>query len=406
MKLIFRGEPLALETIAGNLDGHEVCLVDLKAEPESLQKNIEEFPPDIAGITGMTCEANTMLEIARNIKTVSNATVVAGGWHASCDPGFFNTDGVDYVVAGLGKLSFRELIDALESGKTPDIPGVAACDPSRPLRFTPRRYSIKDLADDKAPRYDLVEKNRDKYVMSGVGGKMGFVASAFGCTHRCFFCSIPNLTGGKYLSHSVQAIVKDMKTLSGMPLIRLVDANTFGDIETAEHLGRGIIESGLEKRIVADVRSDTVVNHPDLFRLWKDAGLETAVIGFEEVGDERLKSYNKKNAVKTNIAAIEILKSLGIKIIGDFIVSPDYEPKDFEALEKFVSTHPIDLPLPSILTPIPGTPLYRKLKDRITISNLDYYTFTNAVTPTLMAEKEFYEIYSTMLNRFIAHVRR
>jgi radical SAM superfamily enzyme YgiQ (UPF0313 family) len=405
IKMIFRGEPLALETLAGNLDGHDVCVADLKADPESLQKNIDEFQPDISGITGMTCEANAMLDIARTLKNVSGAIVVAGGHHASCDPEFFNRECIDYVVSGLGKLSFRELVDALEAGRPADIPGIGKTDPSRPLCFTPRDYSNKDLVDHKAPRYDLVQKNRDKYVMSGVGGKMGFVVSAFGCVHRCFFCSIPNITRGKYLSHSVQAIIRDMKTLEDMPVLRLVDANTFGDIGAAENLGRGILASGLKKRMVADVRSDTVVRHPDLFRLWKEAGLETAVIGFEEVSDERLKNYNKKNAVRTNIAAIDILKSFGIKIIGDFIVSPDYDDKDFHALENFVNSHAIDLPLPSILTPIPGTPLYQKLKDKITVHNLDYYTFTNAVMQTRMAEKEFYEMYSTMLNRFIAHVR-
>jgi hopanoid C-3 methylase len=45
---------------------------------------------------------------------------------------------------------------------------------------------------------------------------------------------------------------------------------------------------------------------------------------------------------------MEILNKLGIKIIGDFIVSPDYTHEDFEALEKFVKNNPIDLPLPAI----------------------------------------------------------
>jgi len=35
IKQIFRGEPLGLETLPGNLEGHEVRIVDLKAEPES-----------------------------------------------------------------------------------------------------------------------------------------------------------------------------------------------------------------------------------------------------------------------------------------------------------------------------------------------------------------------------------
>ncbi len=405
MRMIFRGEPLALEVLAGNLEGHDVRIADLKAEPDALQNICNDFRPDIAGITGMSCEANAVLRIAAQIKKESGARVVVGGYHASCDPAFFNREYIDYVVIGIGKQSFRELLDALETGeKAEHIPGIACCDVRKGLRFQTRNYTSDDLADHLPPRYDLVEKHRENYVMSGVGGKMGFVASAFGCTHHCSFCCVPNLTGGRYLHHSADAVLRDMKILAELPVIRLVDANTFGNPRMAEELGRKILEAGLQKQIVADVRSDTVVHHPELFRLWREAGLATAVIGFEEISDQRLQDYHKKNAVEMNIAAMEILKELGIRIIGDFIVSPDYRPEDFENLEAFVRQHPIDLPLPSILTPIPGTPLYAQMKDRIVIHDLDYYTFLNAVFPTRMEEKEFYETYSALLERFIRHV--
>ncbi|QTA82338.1 Radical SAM domain-containing protein [Desulfonema limicola] len=241
--------------------------------------------------------------------------------------------------------------------------------------------------------------------MKGVGGKVGFVATAFGCTHKCSFCSVPNLTGGKYLTHSIDSILRDMNLLSDIPLIRFVDANTFGNTETAVNLGKKIIESGINKQIVADVRSDTVVKNPDLFKLWKQAGLASAVIGFEEISDDRLDQYNKKNQVEINIKAMEILKKIGIRIIGDFIVSPDYTYEDFEQLNNFVNSHDIDLPLPSILTPLPGTPIYEQLKHKITIHDLDYYTFTNAVLPTKIEEKAFYQTYSDLLSTFIAHVK-
>jgi radical SAM superfamily enzyme YgiQ (UPF0313 family) len=406
LKMIFRGEPLALEVLAGNLGGHEVAIADLKADLDCLEQTLSQFNPDVIGITGMTCEANAVLTIAGDIKKKSRAVVVVGGHHASCDPDFFNKKEIDYIVVGLGKLSFRKLVDALEHKKpTKFLEGIAKTDPSKALFFIPRKYCTEDLVDECPPRYDLVEKNRDKYVMSGVGGKMGFVVSAFGCTHRCFFCSIPNMTGGKYLSHSADAILRDMTFLKDMMIIRLVDANTFGNIEIAEKLGLSILESGLDKKIVADVRSDTVVKYPELFKLWKEAGLTTAVIGFEEINDLRLKEFNKKSAVKTNVKAMEILKNLGIKIIGDFIVSPDYTHEDFEALEKFVKNSPIDLPLPAILTPIPGTPLYKQMQERITVHNLDYYTFTNAVIPTRMNTRDFYENYSSLLETFIGHIK-
>jgi radical SAM superfamily enzyme YgiQ (UPF0313 family) len=404
IKMIFRGEPLSLETLAGNLSGHEVTIVDLKADPDALSSGGLTAAPELIGITGVTCEANTMLKIAKELKDTYPVPVVVGGHHASCDPHFFKRPFIDYVVVGLGKLSFRQLVDAIEAGQPVQIPGVLSNIQGVSSAFVPRRYTKADLVDHAAPRYDLVSRHRDQYVMSGVGGKVGFVATAFGCTHECAFCCIPNMTGGKYLGHENHAVLRDIGLLGDVPVIRLVDANTFGDIKTATALGRAIIDAGIQKRLVADVRSDTVVRHPELFDLWRRAGLSVAVIGFEEISDARLKTLNKKNTHRTNLKAIDILKKLGIRIVGDFIISPDFGEAEFRNLSDFVDQSGIDVPIPAVLTPLPGTPLYRKLEAHITNHDLDYYTFTNAVMPTRMAERTFYSTYADMLKRFLGHL--
>ena len=237
IKMIFRGEPLSLETLAGNLEGHTVAIVDLKADPLGLSPERLPFTPDVVGLTGVTCEANTVLALAEELKMRFKAVVVVGGHHASCDPGFFSKPYVDYVVTGLGKLSFRQLVDVLEAGEKPDVPGIRNIREGVPEPFTPRCYTTADLVDECAPRYDLVRQHRDTYVMSGVGGKTGFVASAFGCTHSCAFCCIPNMTTNRYLLHSNASVVRDVVALGDVNTIRLVDANTFG---RSTHSGRGL----------------------------------------------------------------------------------------------------------------------------------------------------------------------
>jgi radical SAM superfamily enzyme YgiQ (UPF0313 family) len=404
IKMIFCGEPLALETIAGNLDGHKVGIADLKMDPLALAAENLDFEPDLVGITGVTCEANTVLDIAREIKDRYGVPVAVGGQHASCDPHFFRQPCIDFIVVGLGKLSFRQLVDDLQEGRPVRIPGIYSNAGQAPGAFMPRRYTEDDLVDHKAPRYDLVARHRDRYIMGGAGGRVGFVATAAGCPHSCAFCSIANQTGGRYLAHSHRAVLRDMALLEDVPVIRLVDANTFGDARTAESLAREITAAGIQKRLVADVRADTVVRHPDLFRLWRQAGLSTVVIGFEEIDDERLKRFNKNSRHEIHLEAIGILKSLGIRIVGDFIISPEYEQADFQRLMDFVEKSGIDVPIPAVLTPLPGTPLYQRMKSQITVHDLDYYTFTNAVMPTRMEEHEFYECYAGMLQRFLGHV--
>jgi radical SAM superfamily enzyme YgiQ (UPF0313 family) len=405
IKMIFRGEPLSLETLAGNLGEHAVAIADLKADPLALSAQELPFSPDVIGLTGVTCEANTVLALANELKSRFGAVVVVGGHHASCDPGFFAKPFVDYVVIGLGKLSFRQLIDALEQGREVAIAGILNIRNGVAEPYTARRYNSDDLVDECAPRYDLVRRHRDRYVMSGVGGKTGFVASAFGCTHGCAFCSIANVTGGRYLLHSNAAVVRDILALAEeVDTIRLVDANTFGNIEAANDLASQLVAAGVRKPLVADVRSDTVVRHPALFERWREAGLAAAVIGFEEISDQRLSLLNKCNTVETNIAATRVLKDLGIRIVGDFIVSPDYEEADFDRLEAFIDRSGIDLPIPAILTPLPGTPLHRQMAADIVIDDLDYYTFTNAVVATSMAEAKFYRRYAALLEACLAHL--
>jgi radical SAM superfamily enzyme YgiQ (UPF0313 family) len=195
-----------------------------------------------------------------------------------------------------------------------------------------------------------------------------------------------------------------MRRLDSVSLIRCVDANTFGNITFAKQFARAIIESGLKKKIVADVRADTVVNHPEVIDLWQRAGLAAVVIGFEEINDRRLQEFNKQSSVAINIKALARLKETGLKVIGDFIISPDYDRQDFKALETFIDTHAIELPVPSILTPIPGTPLYQRMKDKIEITDLSYYTFSNAVTETRLEKEAFYTLYANLFKRFHSHL--
>ena len=406
IKTIFRGAPHSLEVIAGPLKNHQLTLADLKVEPDSLWDKISNTNPDIIAFTAMTCEANRVDQLAKEIRKKIETKIVIGGIHASLSPDFFYNDNFDYIVTGLGKDSFRELVKSIElKNYNKHIPGIINVRPKIPFKLNVKKFSKSDLIDDILPDYNISKQFRNQYVMGAKGNKVGFVSTASGCTHRCSFCSVPSLTNGKYITHSVEYILKCIEKLHDIKLIRLVDANTFGDINIARILAKEIINLKINKNFIADIRPDTVVKHPKLLELWKNAGLSTVIIGFEEISDSKLDFFNKKTKVSTNIKALEILRKTGIKVIGDFIISPDYSCADFENLEHFITKHNIDLPMPSIFTPIPGTPVYKELKDKITTTNLDYYTFTNAVMPTKLDTYEFYTKYANLLEKFLKNIK-
>ena len=396
VKQIFRGEPLALEVLAGNLGDHELRILDLKVNPDGLEAELNAFTPDIVALTAMTCEAQTVLRLATQIKQKRQTTVVVGGVHASADPDFFNCEQIDWIVVGLGKQSFSELVQALETKVDQNIPGVVRTAPGTPLSFQPRKFSRNDLAEQHPPRYDLVEPYRPQYVLQTLGLQLGFVASAAGCPYDCSFCCISALTDGRYLTATIATVIRDIQQLQ-TPVIRLVDANTFGNPQHALQLADAIESAGFKKQFLADVRSDTVVRHPELLKRWKEIGLRAVVIGFEEIDDTALGAMNKKSSAAINLQAIEILHRIGLTIVGDFIISPDYTEQQFDKLGDFVKQQQIDLPMHTILTPLPGTDLYRQLREKILIHDLDYYTLTNAVLATRLDEELFYQRYAALL---------
>jgi len=401
LRQIFKGEPFSLEVLAGPLHEHEARIFDLKCETEdAFWTAFHRFQPDVTGFTALTCEANTVIRMAEQIKKNSKTVVVIGGNHATYDPGYFNRGGFDYIAMGLGKKSFHDLVDRLARGQDGrDIAGMAAVSPGRPLQFRKRSYGAADVMDEIPPRYDLVTQYRDQYFLEHLGLTMGFVLTAYGCPHRCSFCAIPEMTGGKYLSHSAQAVLRDIGLLGDIPFIRMVDANTFGNLKISLDLCEKIMENGIQKKFFADVRADTIAENPELMRKWREAGLYAVVVGFEDFRDERLADYNKKYRGDVIEKAIDILHDLGIVIVGDFIASPEYEAQDFEKLEDFILAHRIQIPVISVLTPVPGTPLYERMKKDIVVRDLDYYTFTNAVTKTKMPEAEFYQTYADLIRR-------
>ena len=108
-----------------------------------------------------------------------------------------------------------------------------------------------------------------------------------------------------------------------------------------------------------------VVRAPHLLKRWQEVGLRAVVIGFEEIEDQALGSMNKANNQANNREAIRILHDLGLTIVGDFIIAPDYKEDQFDRLGRFVREQQIELPMYTVLTPLPGTGLYERMKTGI-----------------------------------------
>jgi radical SAM superfamily enzyme YgiQ (UPF0313 family) len=123
----------------------------------------------------------------------------------------------------------------------------------------------------------------------------------------------------------------------------------------------------------------------------KNAGLVNLTLGIEAVHDEELEAFNKNISVEKNSEAIRILQRLGIANSAHFIVKPDFTEKDFQDLFEYVCDMDLYQPVFTVLTPLPGTELYKNRCDELAITNYDFFDHVHSVLPTKLDRKEFYD---------------
>lgn len=388
-------EPLGLEMVAGALKDHQVRLLDMRLE-NNLHQVLSSFQPEICGIScSYTIDVSSTLQIAQEIKGNGKSPfVVIGGHHATMMPQDFFKKEIDAVVIGEGEWTMKGLVKALEKGEDlKAIPGLFIKN-GEAFSFTGKRDFIEDLDSLPYPDDNIIRKYRRSYYM-GFQKPLALVETARGCPYHCNFCSVWIFYQGRCRMKSPERVISELMRLQEKKVL-FTDDNFLMNVARAEEIAREIKKKKIRKKFTFQARSDTIVQHPELIVQWKEAGLRGVFIGFEKIRDEALASIDKRNSVKNNERALEILHTLGIDVWASFIVDPDYEKEDFERLRSYIIDHHIRTPTFSILTPLPGTPLFTEKEDKLTTKNYDLFDIAHAVLMTKLPLKEFYEEYAKL----------
>lgn len=152
-----------------------------------------------------------------------------------------------------------------------------------------------------------------------------------------------------------------------------------------------IKEAGIAKRYFLYGRSDTIIKHPELIKMWKEIGLERVFVGLEFFRDEDLEYINKGSTVENNREAVKILQANGIEIYASFIVRPEFTKEDFKAFKKYCRSLALSFPTFSVLTPLPGTDLYEEVKGKLITRNYDLFDFIHTLLPTKLPLDQFFD---------------
>jgi len=338
--------PLNLAIIAGlTPDTWEVKILD-----ENFDTIVFE-DADIVGFTSFTSTATRAYEIAaiyreRNIKTIM------GGIHASMLP----DEALQYV-------------DAVVIGEAESIWGKLICDFEVNSLQKIYRGELLELGGKPMPRHDLLSK---EYLFSAI-------QTTRGCPMQCDFCSVSTFNGSHYRLRPIPEVLDELEKLP-TNLVFFFDDNIIGygkkSQERAIALFKGIVERGIKIDWIGQA-SLNFADNEEVLKWAARSGCKMVLIGIESEKTEQLQEAGKKMNLHMGVDAYaKVFRKIhryGISILGAFIFGMDSDSKQ-SLLDRaqFILKSSVDSWQTTILTPLPGTGLFERLKSENRIKFTNY----------------------------------
>lgn len=331
----------------------EIKIID---EVHGLIKNFEEA--DLVGISGMTMHANRMYEIA-DIYRSKGTIVILGGVHVSSMP----TEAAmhaDSIVIGEAESIWPKIIEDFKSGK---------------LESVYQAQENPSLENLPFPRLDLI----DGPAYRPPRGYLNTSMATRGCPYNCTFCCVTKMFGRKFRVRPVENVIAEISLLPYGPLY-FNDDNLTGNANYAMKLFDALKSYNFKWGTQVSIN---IADNAELLKLASDCGCVNILIGFESVNPKSITFLNKNiNKVEKYFESIKKIKDYGIAITGSFIVGLDEDDESvFDQIYNFVEETEIENPIVGILTPYPGTDVYKQYlaENRIFDQDWSKYNFNNVV---------------------------
>lgn len=309
--------PLGLCYIATPLlEKHIVCIFDpnlSEAPYEELKGKIQEFEPDLVGLSIRNIDTLDKRDIFYYFKTVSptiriikeiapGVKVMAGG------PGFsmFAQDimkripEIDYGVYLEGEETVPELAEKLDDPK--DVSGIFYRENENVIFTGPR--PLPDFDSLPSPRRDLLDVKRYPFPLDNVG-----IQTKRGCPLRCAYCSYPFLNGNRVRLRSPCNVVNEIESLVnefGVRQFMFVDGVFNVPISHSEAICEEIIRRGLD----VEWKAWCEINgfSEKFLSLAKKAGCKSLPFSPDAASNKTLHSLGKGITVKEINKAVQIVR--------------------------------------------------------------------------------------------------
>ena len=336
--------------------------------------------PQVVGITVHLTFARRAYELAAWYRA-RGSKVVLGGLHIqACEEEA--APHADCVSVGDGVQTWPAILRDVELG---------GLRPRYEAGFE-REYDL-----DPPPRRDLLPHNAFLTTAS--------IIATRGCHNRCAFCYLATGTlRTPYRVRNPQDVAREIEA-AGEPYAVFLDNNLGGN----RHYLRMLCEAlrPLGKMWSAAVTLD-VTDDPSLVREMALAGCAGVFIGFETLTDENLVNARKRTPRAEDYGRrVRLFQDCGIQVNGSFVVGFDgYRRDTFTSLAQWIDVNRLECATFHILTPYPGTPLFRQLdaEGRLLHRNWDLYDTAHAIfLPKHLTPEELELGYDWLYRRLFSH---
>jgi radical SAM superfamily enzyme YgiQ (UPF0313 family) len=396
----FKVEPLGLEYVAQALlcEGHEVAIVDLRFS-RSLSSVLSRFRPGLVGIACThTVDVPAALSVAAQVKRRDRSVfTLVGGHAAGISPTPLLCADVDAVCVHDGEEAAAALVGAVERGSgLRKIPGllIRQGDEAGPEAFaaTPQPPERPSLDAVPLPARQLVAPFQKHYFCVHKT-PLWAVETTRGCPYRCSFCSIWRHQGRSFRTRSVGAVCTDLAAAGNNVFI--VDDLFWHPRGRSLELARELARRQVKKDwMLVQARLDTAARNPELLEAWRPLAEQFDIFfGFETPHDAELAALDKDMTLSEAEEGIRVARSLGYGVTGNFVVDPDWDEADFEAMWAMVDRLDLSRAGYTVLTPLPGTPLYDAQQGRLLERDWARYDMHHILFEPRLGRERFFELF-------------
>ena len=230
----------------------------------------------------------------------------------------------------------------------------------------------------------------------------GVLFATRGCPNRCDFCTVTVMYCHKFRKRPVAEVAAEYASFKGRVII-FWDDNLAGDMAYAKALFRAITPYGKWWSSQASIQAG---RDDEFLALAAQSGCKQLFLGLESVSQASMAEVHKGfNRVEDYRRIIARIHAHGIAVQAGIVFGFDHDgPEIFSETLDFLETAGIQNATFNILTPYPGTPLFRKLEaeGRILTRDWSQYNSRTAVVyrPQNMTPAELLAGYRYANQRF------